>query len=152
MDKASAGDDLSGAAKPAACIGLDQATLNRIMVDVTGKAFDDALADLGKSLAPAVPTESETPEAPSYAATRSDFEIALKIKSKDCFGDAGCTVTYEPELTIVGAQVDQDGGSYEITYEVRGGEDGPSIDTIELDSGQYQQTEGIAQTARQSSN
>ena len=151
MDRARTGSEVSASGKPAACDGLDEATLNRIATSVAGKAFDDALSELSNSLSPAAPTESEISDAPAYIATTSDFKIALKIKSKACFGDAGCNVTYEPELTIVGAQVDQDGCSYEITYEVRGGEDGPAIDTIELDSGQYQQTEGIAQTARQSS-
>jgi hypothetical protein len=104
---------------------------------------------------PALPSDqaaanSSAASAPTYTPTVKDFKIALKVKSKDCFGSAGCNVTYQPELTIVGAQVDEN-GSYEITYEVRGGEDGAAVDTLEVDAGQYQADEGIAQTARSSS-
>lgn len=104
------------------------------------------------SPAPAAPEVSETtpPAVEDYTPTVKDFAIALKIKSKECFGSAGCNVTYEPKLTIVGPKVDED-GTYEITFEVRGGDDGAAIDTIEVDGGQYSASEGLAQTARQSS-
>jgi hypothetical protein len=45
--------------------------------------------------------ETSTPDAPAYTPTTKDFKIALKVKSKDCFGSAGCNVVYELELTIV---------------------------------------------------
>lgn len=138
--------------KPAACEGLDDAALNRIATAVAGKAFADAFKDFGSTsarVATAEPT-TDAPSQPAYTPTVKDFTIALKVKSLECFGDAGCNVTYEPKLTIVGPQVDEQ-GSYEITYEVRGGEDGATIDTIDVEAGQYTASEGIAQTARRSS-
>jgi hypothetical protein len=140
-----------------ACAGLDDAALNRITRSVIGTAFADAFGTDTTTAATAspdsvgVPTESLPPDPPAYEAVASDFSITLKVKSRDCFGDAGCNVTYVPVLTIVGSQVDQDAGSYSITYEVRGGTDGAEVDTIDVDSGKYDQSEGFAQTARASS-
>jgi hypothetical protein len=157
MDKARAGDDLSSASQPTACKGIDEAALNRIANVVAGEAFTDVFKNFGATPTATgvpddvgVPVESLPPTPPAYTATASDFTITLKVKARDCFGDAGCNVTYEPQLTIVGAQVDQD-GSYSITYEVRGGTDGAQVDTLEVDGGQYTSSEGFAQTARASS-
>ena len=124
---------------------------------VIGTAFADAFGTDTTTAATAspdsvgVPAESLPPDPPAYEAVASDFSITLKVKSRDCFGDAGCNVTYVPVLTIVGSQVDQDAGSYSITYEVRGGTDGAEVDTIDVASGRYDQSEGFAQTARASS-
>ena len=140
-----------------ACAGLDEAALNRITGSVIGTAFADAFGGDTPPAATAPPSEagvapeSLPPDPPAYEAVASDFSIALKVKSRDCFGDAGCNVTFVPEVTVVGSQVDQTAGSYSITYEVRGGTDGAAVATIDLDAGRYDQTEGFAQTARASS-
>ncbi|MEU5279877.1 hypothetical protein AB0G87_26120 [Streptomyces asoensis] len=81
-------------------------------------------------------TPEPAPE-PTYATIDADsFTIGLKTKAKQCFGSAGCNVTVEPELTYVdlGADVDPD-AVYEITYEIRGDESGPVIQTATLSNG-----------------
>lgn len=79
-------------------------------------------------------TTDETP-APSYTPTPADFKITLKIRKKECFGSAGCNVVYQIKPEYVGSE-DISTGSFDITYEVLGGEDGPNINTFSLQDGQ----------------
>ncbi|MFJ9729315.1 hypothetical protein ACIRP3_41890 [Streptomyces sp. NPDC101209] len=94
---------------------------------------------------PAATTKSSAPTKPAAAAAETDppptytdldansFSIDLKTKSRQCFGSAGCNVTVEPDLTLLvdTEEVDPD-ATYEITYEIRGDESGPIIETAEL--------------------
>lgn len=61
------------------------------------------------------------------------FTIDLRTTERQCFGSAGCNVTVEPDLTYLGDTegIDPD-AVYEITYEIRGDESGPVIETAEL--------------------
>jgi hypothetical protein len=71
---------------------------------------------------------------PTYDVVDADsFSIELRTTKRQCFGSAGCNVTVEPELTILGDSeaIDPD-AVYEITYEIRGDESGPVIETAEL--------------------
>ncbi|MEV4864269.1 hypothetical protein [Streptomyces ossamyceticus] len=65
--------------------------------------------------------------------TPADFTMELRTTERQCFGSAGCNVTVEPVLSYVGEWngVDPD-AVYSITYEVRGDESGPVIETAEL--------------------
>lgn len=73
--------------------------------------------------------------------TAGDFAIELKVKEQQCFGSAGCNLTVEPKLSIVGNIPDE--GTAEITFRVSGDESGPLIETIEADlsSGMYDSSE-----------
>lgn len=76
---------------------------------------------------------TEDPE-PIYTEVEvDDFTIELRTTERQCFGSAGCNVTVEPELTYLGDSeaIDPD-AVYEITYEIRGGDSGPVIETAEL--------------------
>ncbi|MFJ8934204.1 hypothetical protein ACIRL0_00580 [Streptomyces sp. NPDC102365] len=80
----------------------------------------------------AVPAAEESER--TYAAlTPADFEMELRTTERQCFGSAGCNITVEPELSYVGEWngVDPD-AVYSITYEIRGDESGPVIETAEL--------------------
>jgi hypothetical protein len=90
----------------------------------------------------APPTLADTP---AIVPKPADFVIKLKIKKKECFGSAGCNVTYQIAPTYVG-DADISGGSYEITYKVIGGEDGPQINTFTLENGtaSFDQAETIS--------
>lgn len=63
-----------------------------------------------------------------------DFRIALRIKSKSCFGSAGCNIEYQINPQYVGTG-DISTGRYEITYAVRGGDSGPQINTFTITNG-----------------
>lgn len=71
---------------------------------------------------------------PTYAEVDADsFTIELRTTERQCFGSAGCNVTVEPDLTLLVDSADLDPGAvYEITYEIRGDESGPVIETAEL--------------------
>lgn len=70
---------------------------------------------------------------PTYdEVTVDSFTIKLKTKSRQCFGSAGCSLTVQPDLTYMGSgDIDPD-ATYEITYEIHGGDSGPVIETAEL--------------------
>ncbi|WP_416476986.1 hypothetical protein [Streptomyces sp. LKA04] len=79
--------------------------------------------------------EAEEPEAePTFPPlSADDFTMALRTTDRQCFGSAGCNVTVEPKLEFTGNFMDIDPDAiYEITYEIRGGDSGPVIETAEL--------------------
>ncbi|NUK48834.1 hypothetical protein HRW14_00620 [Streptomyces lunaelactis] len=78
------------------------------------------------------PTEEPMEEIYNKAPVREEFSLDLKTKSKQCFGSAGCNVTVEPNLSYLGPLPLDPDKTYSITYEVRGGEDGAIIQTMEL--------------------
>lgn len=65
-----------------------------------------------------------------------NLKIAIRTRSKECFGSAGCNVTIQIDPSYVGTQ-DVSTGSWEITYEIRGGEDGPLVETMTLEDGTF---------------
>lgn len=64
----------------------------------------------------------------------ADFVIKLRIKSKQCFGSAGCNLTFQIDPKYNGL-ADLSKGSWDVTYVVRGGEDGPQINTFTIRNG-----------------
>ncbi|MEU4099021.1 hypothetical protein [Streptomyces sp. NPDC026673] len=102
--------------------------------------------DDSKPAAAATPTATDTTDddtvaeaaapdpTPTYEEVTADsFSIELKTTERQCFGSAGCNVTVEPRLTYMGisSAIDPD-AVYSITYEIRGDESGPVIETAEL--------------------
>lgn len=65
-----------------------------------------------------------------------NIKLGLNTRSQQCFGSAGCNVTVQVNPDYVGNQ-DVSTGSWEITYEIRGGEDGPIIETMTLTDGTF---------------
>jgi hypothetical protein len=81
----------------------------------------------------AVEEEEPEPEPTFAEPVVDDFTMELRTTRRQCFGSAGCNLTVEPELTYEGISTDLDpDATYEITYEIRGDEDGPVIETAEL--------------------
>lgn len=64
-----------------------------------------------------------------------DFKLTVKTLSKKCFGSAGCNVTFRVLVAYSGPTLDPS-TSYEVTYEVRGGEDGASVNTLTVEGDQ----------------
>lgn len=62
----------------------------------------------------------------------SDFTIAVKVMAKQCFGSAGCIVTYRIVPTYTGAS-SISGSPLTVVYEVSGGKDGPQINNFTTD-------------------
>jgi hypothetical protein len=84
----------------------------------------------------AAPTPTDAPETTAAARpTPQDFELTVKTLSKQCFGSAGCNLTYRIEVGYDGPPLDPS-DTYEVVYEVRGGEDGPQINTLTVEGDQ----------------
>jgi hypothetical protein len=74
-----------------------------------------------------------------------DVTISLKVRSKQCFGDAGCNVTVVP---VVGLTKDPgEDQVYEITFKVYGDESGPVTETITMTGDKASSTEIFLGTA-----
>jgi alkanesulfonate monooxygenase SsuD/methylene tetrahydromethanopterin reductase-like flavin-dependent oxidoreductase (luciferase family) len=119
----------SAAAVIAAVIGTGVFVVNS-RDDDTGAASTSASSTPTEDT---VTAAAEEPE-PTYAVVDADsFTIELRTTRRQCFGSAGCNVTVEPDLTLLvdSEAIDPD-AVYEITYEIRGDEDGPVIETAEL--------------------
>ncbi|MFJ2085614.1 hypothetical protein ACIOBK_24030 [Micromonospora chokoriensis] len=100
--------------------------------------------------APTTVPATTAPPAPVYdTPTKGDFKLQVKTLRKQCFGSAGCNITYRIDVTYTGGGLDPS-STYEVTYEVKGAED-PIINTFEVtgDSASVQQEE-TASTKRSS--
>lgn len=93
------------------------ALLSEIPADGGGAAAEPAVSD-GAALAP------------------RNIKLGIRVRSKECFGSAGCNVTLQIDPSYVGNQ-DVTAGSWEMTYEIRGVEDGPVIETMTLETGTF---------------
>jgi len=93
--------------------------------------------------------EQPTDTTPAYVTpTKGDFQVTLKVLSKECFGDAGCNLTYRAKLSqsLPTGALDPD-ITYDLTYVVHGDESGPQTETMYITGDQYEQpSEGLAQT------
>ncbi|HEX6970398.1 MAG TPA: hypothetical protein VF174_16520 [Micromonosporaceae bacterium] len=83
--------------------------------------------------APAPTRAARTTQPPPityYTPTKDDFTLDVKILKKECFGSAGCNITYRIEVAYSGGTLDPY-KTYEVTYEVKGAED-PIVNTLEV--------------------
>ncbi|MFC0506666.1 hypothetical protein [Micromonospora costi] len=107
------------------------------------------VATAAPTTAVAAPTTTEPAPLPVYATpTKNDFKLKVKILRKQCFGSAGCNVTYRIDVTYTGDGDLDPSKTYEVTYQVKGAED-PIINTFEVtgDSASVQEEE-MASTKR----
>jgi hypothetical protein len=74
------------------------------------------------------PTEAAEPT--PYTPVASDFKITVKVLSKQCFGSAGCSLTYRIKPAYSGPSLSED-TTYTVTYRVTGGES-PQVNNFEL--------------------
>jgi len=85
---------------------------------------------------PTSPPATE-PAAPAYdTPTLRNFELTVKVLEKQNFGSAGSNITYRIEAGW--SKTFDPAKTYELTYEVRGGEDGPAINTMTVTGDEYQ--------------
>lgn len=101
--------------------------------------------------APAATEVPETTEPPAVAAKPkpADFKLVVKALKKQCFGSAGCNVTFRIVVTYNGPALDPS-TEYQVTYAVKGGED-PQSNTFTVTGTDYTYDEQeFIQTARAS--
>jgi hypothetical protein len=83
----------------------------------------------GGGLCDAEPTAAPTTDGP--AVTAADIKLTPQVTGKQCFGSAGCNVTLKVKLAYDGPALDPD-GTWLVTYEIKGGDDGPIIGSFEM--------------------
>lgn len=107
-------------------------------VETLRSAVSDAEAQVDALLAdiPAGESPNEPALSDGIAIAPRNLVINLRTRSKECFGSAGCNVTVQADPNYVGNQ-DVSAGSWEITYEIRGGEDGAIVETMTLVDGTF---------------
>lgn len=106
----------------------------------SGKPASTGHPVTGPSTAPPAKPASHTP-------TTAEVALAVKILSKQCFGSAGCNVTYRIEVAYTGAPLET-GRVYEVTYEVAGLSD-PATNTFRLHEATAEvEEEELGQTKR----
>ena len=90
------------------------------------------------------PADNPPPEPHFYEPAIDDFELSIKTLSKECFGSAGCIIEFRMELAYLAVGRLDPGVTYEITYEIHGGED-PYINTLTTTGDRYstEETERI---------
>jgi hypothetical protein len=79
---------------------------------------------------------STTAATPGPTLDVSLIKLTPKVKDKQCFGSAGCNVTVKLDMAYDGPTLAED-ETWEVTYELRGGEDGPTIGTFEVTGKSY---------------
>jgi hypothetical protein len=78
--------------------------------------------------APAVKTTTSSGIRP----TVNDIALRFIVKSKTCFGSAGCNIEYNVGATWTGTPGVKPNDDYDIRYAVSGDESGPQIDTLTI--------------------
>jgi len=105
------------------------------------RALTPALAGLLTTLtACATPTTNHSPAPASqptpqpasapYTPSPRDFTLFIRILKKECFGSAGCNVTFRINPTYDGPTLPDD-QKLTVTYEVTGGEE-PKVNSFEM--------------------
>jgi hypothetical protein len=113
-------------AAPTAAVTVTAAPAPAPTVTVTAPGEEPASA-------PSEPPSTEPKEGGSEPKA-SDWKIKIKVLSKECFGSAGCSVTFRIDPQFVGdAWSYPDTGTLEVTYEITGGDDGAATNTFEVD-------------------
>lgn len=86
----------------------------------------------------AAPTANSAYGDPSL--TKTDVKLEIKVKSKQCFGSAGCSIEYAIDARTSIAKIKRSNADWSVTYEITGDSSGPITGTLTLHpDGTYQQ-------------
>ena len=73
-----------------------------------------------------------------YEPTAADYTLQVATTEKQCFGSAGCNITFRIDVAYAGAGTVDPSATYELTYEVTGGENA-YINTLTIQGSQVSQ-------------
>ncbi len=102
-----------------------------VAVAVSGSSTGGKQATIATATTPRAASPAATPitDPAPVQPKPSDFELTIKTLSKQCFGEAGCNVTFRIEVGYDGPTLDPS-TTWEVTYEIRGPEDGTQVNTL----------------------
>lgn len=104
--------------------------------DAVGAVQAGPLPTASRAVVTVPPAEPYTPPPTVVPFSLKDVALSVKTKEKKCFGSAGCNVVYEIKA---GWSRDLE-EECEVTYEVKGFEDGAQVGTLTLrPDGKYEQ-------------
>ena len=87
------------------------------------------------------PTEEPTEEPATYVPKKSDWEVKVTTRKKQCFGSAGCNVTVKTDPIYMGDRALPDTGTIEVFYTLSGDESGPITESFTVTGGKVHYTE-----------
>ncbi|MBB5786723.1 hypothetical protein [Jiangella mangrovi] len=103
----------------------------------TAAPSEKAEESSGAAVAPPPrPQPEPEPEPTYYEPTPEDYLLTIKVLEQTCFGSAGCNVSYRIEVTSLYLGEVDPNATYELTYEIQGGED-TRINTLEITGDRY---------------
>lgn len=70
-------------------------------------------------------------EAGAYTPVPSDFQLEVIVIEQECFGSAGCIVTYRIQVAYAGAQAPDPKQTFTVSYDLLGGEE-PEIGSFSV--------------------
>jgi hypothetical protein len=111
-------------------------------IAATAPAPTSAAEHLITNPEPALPTD--TPE-PTVSLEADNVKLTAKITSKECFGSAGCNVSFKVRMAYSGPTLSTD-DTWEVTYEVTGIEDGPLVGSFNVTGDEYEVNEESVST------
>lgn len=91
---------------------------------------ESAAAATGTTPVVAVP-ELATPTPLGYEPKPSDFKLTAKITDKECFGSAGCNVSFRVDVDYSGLPLGES-VTWLVIYEINGVEDAPEVGNLKL--------------------
>lgn len=109
---------------------------------VQRRGGSDKLAPVATS----TPAPKGAPPTADRSVTIKDLTATLKITDKQCFGSAGCSLTGHVVLAVGERSLFSD-RLFDVTYEIRGIQDGPLIGSVRLEDGQYSEQNEFFMTA-----
>lgn len=90
-------------------------------------------------------SDQSTASSSDYEYSEDTFTISLKTVSKECFDTAGCVVTVQPLLSTSDDSIPDD-ATGSLTYEITGGNDGASTESIDLTGSKYSVNRSVVDT------
>jgi hypothetical protein len=115
----------------AAAIGIAAANTHTIGIATPAShGLNLPLPDDAEPAAEPEPTVNSWPSA-------AELQVDLRVVDKQCFGDIGCHVTVEPELTYLGTLDTATFGTYSVTVAITGDESGEIITTLNVTGADY---------------
>jgi hypothetical protein len=99
------------------------------------KVGDHSLSSTPPSAGNNYEPTSAAPQPPAYTPRVSDFSIEVIETKKDCFGEAGCNITYEINPSYTGQPLDPS-ITYKVIFTLSGG-DSPETGSFDVQGKKY---------------
>lgn len=71
-----------------------------------------------------------------FSPTADDVKLSIKVYKQECFGSAGCLITFKVKVDVVTPDKWDPNNIYTVTYRITGGKQ-PLISSAEISEGRY---------------